>query len=211
MAYCDSCNRSFVDDDALGKHRNNSSRHAYCGRCNRYLANPDALQQHLRDSSRHNNCDTCSIDFESEQGLDKHLETVHFRCSSCKVQLSDHGQLQQHDVDVHNMCITCRGFFQNQTNLNNVRPGHLLSDILVNNHSTEKHMQPKVSAALDAIELLEHTRPWCCILKIVAVWHTLVKMKSRNSHLNAIPRTVFNPQTMNSTLNAPNVKSLSRL
>jgi len=91
-AYCEECNRLFVNSSALNQHLENSPIHqdstddesehsdesdvddepAVCHACERSFVNRLSLYQHLAASSKHNWCFVCSRDFSTNTALDQH-------------------------------------------------------------------------------------------------------------------------------------------
>lgn len=106
MAWCDDCDRYFVNEDALQKHLNYAEVHRpvyYCEPCEQHFSNAHGLEQHKAYSMKHLNrvcryvCESCKKGYHKLKSLEDHNEESHYWC-------------KQHDR-----------FFQNANDLRQVR------------------------------------------------------------------------------------------
>ncbi|KAK7433888.1 hypothetical protein Landi51_13759 [Colletotrichum acutatum] len=119
---CDTCDRSFGNEEALQQHIRDSPVHrpSYdCGTCNRSFGNDEALQQHRRDSPVHRpsyDCGTCNRSFGNDEALQQHRRDspVHrpsYDCDNCNRSFGNEEALQQHlsDSPAHKPSYDCNG------------------------------------------------------------------------------------------------------
>lgn len=105
MAWCDDCDRYFVDEDALQKHLDNAAVHRhYCEPCERHFPNAHALEQHEENSIQHLN------------------KVWTYVCEPCRWGCDRKKLMENHDVEVHNWCKEHDRFFENESDLRQV--GH---------------------------------------------------------------------------------------
>ncbi|KAH8092230.1 hypothetical protein BXZ70DRAFT_977205 [Cristinia sonorae] len=119
MAYCDRCERYFVNDRALWQHEENSNNHWMCYKCERDFTSHSALTQHFANSSLHHYCRTCSRDFDDYDSLLAHFQKAHHYCTSCYQFFSSKESLVQHKSAKHWYCTPCDRIFLSESNLDN--------------------------------------------------------------------------------------------
>jgi len=101
---------------------------AWCDDCDRYFVNEDALQQHIDYSAVHRPnyyCEVCQQHFSSAHGLEqheansiKHLKKVwKYVCEPCSWGCNRLAAMQNHDVEFHHWCKQHDRFFQNENDL----------------------------------------------------------------------------------------------
>ena len=145
MPFCNRCNRSFKNNNALSQHIADSDKHHVCDDCNRDFAAYGALVQHYKNSPRHAYCNACDELFDDFDDLDDHYEEDHYWCSDCReVRLSISSSrtfragcqqrpllsslpkffcsaesLHNHNSDEHadRYCTPCKILYQNHNNL----------------------------------------------------------------------------------------------
>lgn len=84
MAYCEHCDRFFVNERSLKQHISHSSRHHFCGTCKREFRTAIGLEQHRVQSSLHHYCQRCAYEYPGESELLEHYEESHAYCYKCK-------------------------------------------------------------------------------------------------------------------------------
>ncbi|KAJ8085023.1 hypothetical protein PM082_003800 [Marasmius tenuissimus] len=122
MAYCERCERSFVNTNALEQHKRFSSAHWECGDCDKDFLTRERLQQHWADSPRHIYCDQCEWvvdDADDLDDLEDHYVLDHHYCRNCEEFFDDEQELQRHfrNSDNHHYCRKCDRFFSTKHGL----------------------------------------------------------------------------------------------
>ncbi|KAF8453884.1 hypothetical protein BDZ91DRAFT_668417 [Kalaharituber pfeilii] len=100
---------------------------AWCDSCDRYFVNEYALQQHLDNAEVHRTpfCEPCGQSFSSWEGLSqhednslKHKRNVYdYVCSPCNWGCDDEWEWERHEVEVHFWCKVHDRYFNNENNL----------------------------------------------------------------------------------------------
>jgi len=104
---------------------------AWCDECNRHFVNEYALQQHLDYAPVHRpvyHCGTCGVDFSNARGLEQHTETSikhlkrvwNYVCEPCKWGCSREESMEKHDEAVHHWCKLHNRYFRNENDLRQV-------------------------------------------------------------------------------------------
>ena len=82
MAFCDRCDRSFINDRALEQHVADSSDHHVCSECLKDLSSAHGLLQHAKQKHGRIVCEECpDRDFVDENALRQHRASKHQRRS----------------------------------------------------------------------------------------------------------------------------------
>ncbi|OCH85172.1 hypothetical protein OBBRIDRAFT_798460 [Obba rivulosa] len=119
MAYCDRCERSFVSQQALQQHEEDSNMHNACTTCGTDFPERSRLVQHWLQSPHHDYCKRCDEHFESRDDLTDHLEDEHCYCSVCD-RIFDHERgLREHRRQSHPdlYCVSCERMFRAENSL----------------------------------------------------------------------------------------------
>ena len=119
---CYSCNREFVNEQALLQHCRFAATHAgeWCERCERLFVSYSALKEHKDTSVAHNICISCTSDFTSFDALLEHQNKVHFRCGFCNKLNSSDYERRCHQSREHWPCRSCGRLHENENNRNYV-------------------------------------------------------------------------------------------
>ncbi|XP_041985858.1 zinc finger protein 26-like [Aricia agestis] len=114
---CKICGLSYDKKESLKRHiRRKHDQGAYCEVCNKQFVNREQYLNHSHERPMVNQCHLCNFIFASQGGLAKHLRCTHnlqspkkFFCSTCNEGFYDKRQLKPHFLKVHlKASYTCR-------------------------------------------------------------------------------------------------------
>ncbi|KAH8108282.1 hypothetical protein DFH11DRAFT_1711213 [Phellopilus nigrolimitatus] len=121
MAYCDRCQRSFLNDSALDQHERDSGNHWICYKCDLDFSTTIWLEQHYVQSPNHSYCRSCMKHFDDDSAYVYHCVDVHYYCSpvcsACTRIFSSSEALTDHNESSHNYCRDCKRFFKTPAGL----------------------------------------------------------------------------------------------
>ncbi|KAJ7572001.1 hypothetical protein C8J56DRAFT_907017 [Mycena floridula] len=120
MAYCDRCERYFVNERALWQHEGDSPNHWFCEDCNLDFPTHHGRKEHWVQSPKHDYCQHCNLHFEDSYDLNEHMNNAHFYCSKCSRVFTNAFGLQEHyrQSSNHHYCFDCKRDFASASNLN---------------------------------------------------------------------------------------------
>ena len=128
--WCKFCDRHFVNEHALGQHKDNTKRHPRCDTCDRNFTTAFGLRMHYARHSAHQKlyCDRCSLYFESSRTKANHVNTSdrHNRCPSCRLDFSRPEKLRDHWLTVEHGGTYCQACDTEFNNVNGFRQVMLL-------------------------------------------------------------------------------------
>ncbi|KAJ7497711.1 hypothetical protein FB451DRAFT_241689 [Mycena latifolia] len=115
--YCESCEITFGDEQALEQHTRDAAVHQgsrrkvpehnparpYCKSCKMTFGSDQALQQHTRDAPAHHFCEQCNRQFRDWDATCRHLaaSSRHEWCFGCGEDFDDYEKLKKHCASVH--------------------------------------------------------------------------------------------------------------
>ncbi|RBR24387.1 uncharacterized protein FIESC28_02877 [Fusarium coffeatum] len=130
MDSCSTCDRYFVNPQALKQHALSKHPETYCFRCERNFRHVQAKEQHIKASRNHWVCAFCyELDFITQKELKVHYKEEHNPCTECDTVFRYSDDLYEHELEEHNKCMHCGRTFGSESNLRNHLKTHKSKDI----------------------------------------------------------------------------------
>ncbi|KAH8108822.1 hypothetical protein DFH11DRAFT_1747406 [Phellopilus nigrolimitatus] len=107
MAYCDRCQRLFLNDSALDQHERDSGNHWICYKCDLDFSTTIWLEQHYVQSPNHSYCRSCMKHFDDDSAYVYHCVDVHYYCSVHRCFFQSPESLREHYSEDHCYCEIC--------------------------------------------------------------------------------------------------------